>query len=138
MTGTKIASLYPPDCLLLFYSPLFTFCHLLLRCGSTSRKLEINQPEREYCRRLMRRMDFFFWMRRSSLLDTNQRLRRTVLKIPLLATFLRKRLSNWSCDSFGRKFTEVNLFISFHIKLPGSHSRPFLSISLRISRAFKE
>jgi len=57
-------------------------------------------------------MAFFFWIRRNSLFETNQRLRRTVLKIPLLATFLRKRLSNASCDSFGRKFTVVNFLTS--------------------------
>jgi len=64
-------------------------------------------------RRLKRRIDFFFWIRRSSLLETNHRFRRTVLKIPLFATFLRKRFSSWSCDSFGRKFTDVNLLTSF-------------------------
>ena len=44
----------------------------------------------------MRRIAFFFSMRRCSLLETNQRLRRTVLKTPLLTTFLRKRLSRES------------------------------------------
>jgi hypothetical protein len=52
-------------------------------------------------------------MRRNSLFETNQRLRRTVLRIPLFATFLRKRLNNWSCDSLGRKFTDVNFLTSF-------------------------
>src|SRR5919106_4403433 len=47
-------------------------------------------------RRLMRRIAFFFSMRRCSLLETNQRLRRTVLRTPLLTTFLRKRLSRES------------------------------------------
>jgi hypothetical protein len=60
----------------------------------------------------MRRIDFFFWMRRSSLFETNQRLRRTVLRMPLLATFLRKRLSSWSCDSFGRRLTVANVLTS--------------------------
>src|SRR3990172_10493614 len=46
-------------------------------------------------------------MRRSSLLDTNQRLRRTVLRIPLLATFLRNRLSSMSWLSLGRRSTVV-------------------------------
>jgi hypothetical protein len=64
-------------------------------------------------RRLKRRIDFFFWIRRNSLFETNHRFRRTVLKMPLLATFLRKRFSNWSCDSFGRKVTDVNLLTSF-------------------------
>src|SRR5215216_6881296 len=59
-------------------------------------------------RRLMRRIAFFFSMRRCSLLDTNQRLRRTVLNTPLLTTFLRKRLSKESCDSPLRKFTLAN------------------------------
>lgn len=62
--------------------------------------------------RLIRRMAFFFEIRRSSLFETNQRLRRTVLRIPLLATFLRKRLSSASCDSFGRRFTVVNYLTS--------------------------
>src|SRR5215216_4694178 len=47
-------------------------------------------------RRLMRRIAFFFSMRRCSLLETNQRLRRTVLKTPLLTTFLRKRFNRES------------------------------------------
>jgi hypothetical protein len=64
-------------------------------------------------RRLKRLIDFFFWMRRSSLLETNHRFRRTVLKMPLFATFLRNRFSNWSCDSFGRNVTDVNLLTSF-------------------------
>src|ERR1044072_9280502 len=59
-------------------------------------------------RRLMRRIAFFFSMRRCSLFETNQRLRRTVLKTPLLTTFLRKRLSRESCDSPFRKFTLAN------------------------------
>jgi len=66
-------------------------------------------------RRLKRRIDFFFWIRRSSLLETNHRFRRTVLKMPLFATFLRNRFSNWSCDSFGRKVTDVNLLTSFRL-----------------------
>ena len=59
-------------------------------------------------RRLIRRIAFFFSMRRVSLLETNQRLSRMELKIPLLTIFLRKRLSNESCDSPLRKFTEAN------------------------------
>jgi hypothetical protein len=54
----------------------------------------------------MRRIAFFFSMRRVSLLETNQRLLRTVLRIPLFTTFLRKRLSKESCDSPLRKCTE--------------------------------
>jgi hypothetical protein len=46
-------------------------------------------------------------MRRCSLLETNQRLRRTVLRTPLFTTFLRKRLSRESCDSPFRKFTDA-------------------------------
>ena len=53
----------------------------------------------------MRRIAFFFWIRRNSLLEINQRLRRTVLRMPLFTTFLRKRLSNCSCDSLGCSFT---------------------------------
>src|SRR5512145_3205900 len=60
-------------------------------------------------RRLMRRIAFFFSMRRCSLLETNQRLRRTVLNTPLFTTFLRKRLSSESCDSPLRKFTLANV-----------------------------
>src|SRR5512132_2895530 len=59
-------------------------------------------------RRLIRRIAFFFSMRRCSLLETNQRLRRTVLNTPLLTTFLRNRLSKESCDSPLRKFTLAN------------------------------
>src|SRR5690242_11805440 len=59
-------------------------------------------------RRFMRRIAFFFSMRRCSLLETNQRLRRTVLNTPLVTTFLRKRLSRESCDSPFRKFTLAN------------------------------
>ncbi len=58
-------------------------------------------------------MAFFLLIRRSSLFDTNQRFRRTVLRMPLLATFLRKRFSSCSCDSFGRSVTEVNFLTSF-------------------------
>src|SRR5687768_12090285 len=58
-------------------------------------------------RRLIRRIAFFFSMRRCSLLETNQRLRRTVLRTPLLTTFLRKRFNRESCDSPLRKFTDA-------------------------------
>ena len=47
----------------------------------------------------MRRIAFYFSIRRVSLLETNQRLRRTVLNTPLFTTFLRKRLGNESWDS---------------------------------------
>ena len=63
----------------------------------------------------MRLIAFFLLMRRSSLLETNHRLRRTVLSMPLLATFFRKRLSSWSCDSFGRSVTEANCLTSFRV-----------------------
>jgi len=53
-------------------------------------------------------MAFFFSMRRISLLETNQRLLRSWLKMPLRMTFFLKRLSSCSCDSFGRKVTVVN------------------------------
>jgi len=58
--------------------------------------------------RLTRRIAFFFSMRRVSLLETNQRLSRMELKMPLLIIFLRKRLSSESCDSPLRKCTEAN------------------------------
>jgi hypothetical protein len=47
-------------------------------------------------RRFMRRIAFFFSMRRVSLFETNQRLSRIVLNIPLFTIFLRKRLSKES------------------------------------------
>lgn len=47
-----------------------------------------------YARRLIRRIAFFFSTRRSSLLLMNQRLRRTVLNMPLLTTFLRNLFIN--------------------------------------------
>src|SRR5574341_1951044 len=58
-------------------------------------------------RLLRRRMAFFFSMRRTSLLDTNQRLLRSCVRMPLRMTFFLKRLSSCSCDSFGRSVTEV-------------------------------
>ena len=61
----------------------------------------------------MRRIAFFFSIRRVSLFETNQRLRRTVLKTPLFTTFLRKRLSKESWDSPFRKFTTATVFTSF-------------------------
>ncbi len=61
----------------------------------------------------MRRIAFFFSMRRISLLETNQRLSRMALKMPLFTIFLRKRLSNESCDSPLRKFTEANEITCF-------------------------
>src|SRR5215211_4024254 len=78
---------------------IFFLCHIHLLTYSVS---FVN------VRRLMRRIAFFFSMRRCSLLDTNQRLRRTVLKTPLLTTFLRKRLSRESWDSPLRKLTTAN------------------------------
>ncbi len=64
-------------------------------------------------RRLMRRIAFFLSIRRVSLFETNQRLRRTMLKTPLFTTFLRKRLSKESCDSPSRKLTTATSFTSF-------------------------
>jgi len=69
-------------------------------------------------RRLIRRIAFFFSMRRVSLLETNQRLLRMVLNMPLLTIFLRNRLSNESCDSPLRKCTEVNEITYFPNKCP--------------------
>src|SRR5687768_6194438 len=64
-------------------------------------------PSRVNVRRLIRRIAFFFSMRRCSLLETNQRLRRTVLNTPLFTTFLRNRLRSESWDSPLRKFTDA-------------------------------
>ncbi len=60
-------------------------------------------------------MAFFCSRRRSSLLEINQRFRRTVLNTPLLTTFLRKRLSSCSWLSLGRKITIVNALTSFRV-----------------------
>ncbi|OGO33893.1 MAG: hypothetical protein A2Z03_06960 [Chloroflexi bacterium RBG_16_56_8] len=65
----------------------------------------------------MRRIAFFFAIRRCSLLEMNQRLLRMVLRIPLLTIFLRNRLSNESWDSPLRKFTEANEITFFHYKI---------------------
>lgn len=64
-------------------------------------------------------------MRRSSLLETNQRLRRTVLSTPLLATLRRKRRNNCSCDSFGRNSTEGKTLTSFWVKKFGQRKFSF-------------
>ena len=73
----------------------------------------------------MRLIAFFFSMRRCSLFETNQRLRRTVLRTPLLTTFLRKRLSRESWDSPFRKFTDAK---TSHLlsawNLPRNENRP--------------
>jgi hypothetical protein len=61
----------------------------------------------------MRRIAFFFAIRRCSLLEMNQRLLRIVLRIPLLTIFLRNRLSRESWDSPFRKLTEANEFTYF-------------------------
>lgn len=58
-------------------------------------------------RRRERRIAFFFSMRRNSLLEICQRLRRTVLKMPALVTRLRKRRSNCSWLSPGFNLTEA-------------------------------
>ncbi len=80
--------------------------------GSPKKPYRSNRRDTWRWRRRARRTAFFLAMRRSSLLLTCHRLRRTVLKIPLLATCLRKRLSSWSCDSPGRSLTVGNLFTS--------------------------
>src|SRR5687768_18378195 len=94
---------------------IFFFCHIA----------SFYSPSRVKVRRLMRRIAFFFSMRRCSLLETNQRLRRTVLKTPLLTTFLRKRLSSESWDSPLRKFTAAKTnHLHSTWKLPGNKNRP--------------
>jgi hypothetical protein len=75
-------------------------------------------------RRLIRRIAFFFSMRRVSLFETNQRLSRIVLNIPLFTIFLRKRLSKESCDSPFRKFTEANVFTYFPHKIVKTQPLP--------------
>jgi len=50
-----------------------------------------------------------FARRRSSLLETYQRRLRTVLRIPLWDTCLRKRRSRLSCDSPGFRSTVIRL-----------------------------
>jgi hypothetical protein len=65
----------------------------------------------------MRRIAFFFSMRRVSLFETNHRLSRTVLKMPLFTIFFRKRLSKESCDSPLRKFTDANQITYFPFEL---------------------
>src|SRR5919108_5184586 len=99
---------------------IFFLCHTHLSTYSVS---FVN------VRRLMRRIAFFFSMRRCSLLETNQRLRRTVLNTPLLTTFLRKRLSKESWDSPFRKFTpanEIHLLYAWNSnkKSAGMQTRP--------------
>lgn len=61
--------------------------------------------------RLCLRIAFFFARRRCSLLGTNQRFFRTALNLPLFATFLRKRLSSCSGDSFFLRVTFVIFFL---------------------------
>lgn len=58
-------------------------------------------------------MAFFFWMRRSSLLETCHRFRRTTLMVPDFATFLRNRFSRLSSDSLGINETWGSLLTSF-------------------------
>lgn len=65
-------------------------------------------------RRLDRRTAFFFSIRRSSLLETCQRLLRTIVIVPALVTCLRKRRSRLSSDSFGILVTRG---ISHHLPL---------------------
>lgn len=65
------------------------------------------------CTRRARRVAFFFSMRRSSLLETNQRLRRTSAKTLLLVTSLLKRRSSCSGDSLERKMTFGSFFTPF-------------------------
>src|SRR5512145_438513 len=88
-------------------------------------------------RRLMRRIAFFFSMRRVSLFETNQRLRRTVLNTPLLTTFLRKRLSRESWDSPLRKFTPaIEIHHLSHGKLPQGHNKKTRPAH-RVGRGFR-
>src|SRR5687768_15979550 len=94
---------------------IFFFCHIASPYSPSLVKV----------RRLIRRIAFFFSMRRCSLLETNQRLRRTVLKTPLLTTFLRKRLRSESWDSPLRKFTAAKTnHLHSTWKLPGNKNRP--------------
>jgi hypothetical protein len=64
----------------------FFFCHTRLLNYSLSLKARL----------LMRRIAFFFSIRRVSLLEMNQRLLRMVPNMPLFTIFLRKRLSKES------------------------------------------
>src|SRR5215217_4038112 len=109
---------------------LLEFCLLLLPYTPLTYSVSLVNV-----RRLIRRIAFFFSMRRCSLLETNQRLRRTVLNTPLLTTFLRKRLSRESCDSPLRKFTPAN---EIHL-LPHGRSRHKKSadVQTRPKRIFK-
>ena len=67
--------------------------------------------------RFTRRIAFFFSRRRTSLLETCQRRRRTSLNIWLLVTSLRKRRNNCSWDSFERNSTDGNMFSLSNYKL---------------------
>jgi len=58
-------------------------------------------------------MAFFFAMRRASLLETNHRLRRKAVSLPLFETFLRNRLSSCCWDSLFLSSTFVNWLFSF-------------------------
>ena len=55
-------------------------------------------------------MAFFLARRRSSLLETYHRFLRSVVNVPLRATFLRNRFSRLSCDSLGPKKTVVTRY----------------------------
>ena len=63
--------------------------------------------------RRKRREDFLRLMRSSSLLETNQRLRRTSAKMRLLDTDLLKRRSSCSGVSFGLASTRGIILTSF-------------------------
>src|SRR5690606_4638838 len=79
-------------------------------------------------RRRARRIAFFFSIRRSSLFEICQRLRRTVLKIPLLVTRLRKRRSSDSCDSFGFNRT-VAIIVSHPLPVwDFDYSKPLIRV----------
>lgn len=67
-------------------------------------------------------------MRRCSLLDTNQRRRRTAVRMPPSVTFLRKRLSRPSCDSPSRSLTVM----PYHL-LPYRRTAPKSRDSTKLS-----
>lgn len=66
-----------------------------------------------FCDLRVRRAAFFLAIRVNSLLETNQRLRRTSVSNRLLTTSRLKRRSNCSCDSSDRRFTLGRVFTPF-------------------------
>jgi hypothetical protein len=63
-----------------------------------------------------------FWMRRFSLGETYQRLRRTSLRIRSCMTVFLKRLSRASCDSPSRSVTVANVFTPFPSSNPAQRT----------------